>query len=70
MDGQKVRNARKRALLTLRALAEKSGVGYATIARIETNVVKDAHPGTLQKLADALGVDPVELMSEQEVTKK
>ncbi len=46
--------------MTQRELAEKSGVGVATIARIE----KTKHQPTfrtIKRLAVALGVDPSEL---------
>jgi transcriptional regulator with XRE-family HTH domain len=44
----------------LRELEEKSGVSYNTIWRIEDNR-QGAHPRTLRKLAEALGVEPAEL---------
>lgn len=67
MDGDKVRAARKRAALTLRELAVVAGVHYVTLNRIERGKVKgDVYPSTLRKLADALGVKPAELMSEED----
>ena len=56
---------RERRGLTQWGLAEKSGVGYATIARLEI------YPGnprltTLYRLAEALGVDPRDLLPERE----
>jgi transcriptional regulator with XRE-family HTH domain len=44
----------------LRELEEKSGVSYNTIWRIEAGR-QGAHPRTLRKLAEALGVEPAEL---------
>jgi len=41
---------------TLQDLAEKSGVHYTTIARIETKREYKPHPTTIRKLAKALGV--------------
>src|SRR5829696_6403846 len=38
--GDKLREARKRALLTQQELADKSGVGVTTIVRIERNQVE------------------------------
>ncbi len=58
--GDKLRETRKRALLTQQELAERSGVGVTTIIRIERNQV-EPHARTIRKLADALGIDPKEL---------
>jgi transcriptional regulator with XRE-family HTH domain len=43
-------------------LAEKSGVGYASIARIETGR-QDPTVGMLTRLAEALGVDVVDFFT-------
>lgn len=64
MDGDKLKAARKRAAMSMRDLADASGVTLLTIHRIETGKVKDAFPSTLRKLAEALDVKPAELMSE------
>ena len=61
--GDKVRELRKRALLTQQQLAEKSGVGANTIVRIERNQV-EPHGRTIRKLADALGVEPADLLED------
>jgi transcriptional regulator with XRE-family HTH domain len=45
---------------TAAELAEKSGVGYRTVRRVERSLVRP-HPRTLQRLAEALGVEPSEL---------
>ena len=60
--GRKLRDVRKRALLTQEQLAERSGVGVTTIVRIEGNLV-EPQGRTIRKLADALGVEPSELVS-------
>lgn len=55
-----LKELRESKFLTQRELAEKSGVGVATIARIE----KSKHQPTfrtIKRLAAALGVDPSEL---------
>jgi transcriptional regulator with XRE-family HTH domain len=52
---------RARRGLTQQALAAKSGVGYASIARIETGE-QDPTIGMLERLAEALGVDAVALL--------
>ena len=59
--GDKLRDLRKRALLTQPELAEKSGLGITTIVRIERNQV-EPQGRTIRKLAEALDVDPSELV--------
>ncbi len=61
--GDKVRETRKRKLLTQEQLAEKAGVGVNTIIRIERNQV-EPHGRTIRKLAAALGVTPSELIED------
>jgi transcriptional regulator with XRE-family HTH domain len=41
----------------------RSGVSYNTIWRLE-DVQQGAHPRTIRKLAEALGVQPSELLKE------
>jgi transcriptional regulator with XRE-family HTH domain len=59
--GEKLRKTRKRKLLTQEQLAERSGVGIATIVRIERNQV-EPRGSTIRKLAEALEVEPEELV--------
>ena len=59
--GDKLRETRKHALLTQQQLAAKSGVGVITIIRIERNQV-EPQARTIRKLAEALGVEPHELL--------
>ena len=47
----------EKAVLSQRDLAEKSGISYATVCRIETSQQKP-HFKTIRKLAKALGVAP------------
>jgi transcriptional regulator with XRE-family HTH domain len=47
--------------LTVRELAEMSGVSYDTITKVE-NGHREARPATIRKLARALGVQPGELI--------
>ena len=63
--GEKLRETRKRKLLTQQQLAERSGVGIATNIRIERNQV-EPRGSTIRKLAEALGVDPHELVKPEE----
>lgn len=58
----RLRWARERKLLTIRALAAASGVSPNTIFRIEHG--KPAELRTIRKLAGALEVEPAELMEE------
>jgi transcriptional regulator with XRE-family HTH domain len=58
---QKLRELRRRRVLTLRELEEESGVSYNTIWRIE-NGYREARPSTIRKLAAALGAKPEELV--------
>ena len=61
VDGDRLRRLRAENALTLRALAEISGVSYDTINKLELGR-RPAHASTIRKLADALGVEPRELM--------
>jgi transcriptional regulator with XRE-family HTH domain len=63
--GERLRDLRKRALMSQRELAKRSGVGVTTIVRIERNQV-EPHGSTIRKLAEALGVDPYELVKPEE----
>ena len=59
--GDRLRDLRKRRLLTQEQLAERSGVGIATIVRVERNQV-EPRGSTIRKLAQALSVEPEELV--------
>ncbi len=59
--GDRLRDLRKRRLLTQEQLAARSGVGVATIIRIERNQV-EPRGSTIRKLAETLGVEPEELV--------
>ncbi len=61
VDGQKLRTLRVEKALSLRALGERSGVTFATINNLE-NENRPARLATIRKLAEALGVEPKELM--------
>jgi transcriptional regulator with XRE-family HTH domain len=63
--GKRLRDLRKRALMSQRELAKRSGVGVTTIVRIERNQV-EPHGSTIRKLAEALGVDPYELVKPED----
>ncbi|MHB8618713.1 MAG: helix-turn-helix domain-containing protein [Chloroflexota bacterium] len=56
-----LRNAK---VLSQRELADRSGVSQTTIVKIESGE-RHPHPGTLRKLAAALGVDVEKLVPQQ-----
>ena len=58
---ERLKELRQDRVLSLRELEEKSGVSYNTIWRLEDGR-QGAHPRTIRKLANALGVDPRELV--------
>ena len=60
---ERLKELRKERVLSLRELEERSGVSYNTIWRIEDGR-QGAHPRTVRKLAEALGVEPSELLAE------
>ena len=61
VDVAKLRELRRRRVLTLEELAKKAGVGRNTIWRLEHSVM-GAQPRTIRKLAKALDVEPEELV--------
>ncbi len=62
--GAQVKRAREQALLTQEELAERAGIGTATLNRIEKDRV-EPHFRTIRKIAKALGVDAKELIPEE-----
>jgi transcriptional regulator with XRE-family HTH domain len=60
---ERLKELRRERVLSLRELQERSGVSYNTIWRLEDGR-QGAHPRTVRKLADALGVQPSELIKE------
>jgi transcriptional regulator with XRE-family HTH domain len=61
VDAMRLRKLRERKALSLRELSALSGVNYNSIWRIETGRT-GAKPRTVRRLAEALGVEPHELM--------
>ncbi len=62
--GEKLRKARKQALLTQGELGSASGVASSTINRTECGKGVP-HPHTLRRLAAALGIPPTDLVSDE-----
>jgi transcriptional regulator with XRE-family HTH domain len=60
VDGERLRTLRVEKALSLRALGERSGVGVATTKKNEKQNTQ------ARKLAEALGVEPKELMKGEE----
>jgi transcriptional regulator with XRE-family HTH domain len=64
VDGRELRRLRRRKVLSMRELEERSGISYNTVWRLETGRT-GAQPKTIRKLAEALGVDPARLVKEE-----
>ncbi len=61
VDGERIRQLRQERALSLRELGEMTGVAFDTINKLELGK-RQAQPRTIRKLAEALGVEPKELM--------
>lgn len=64
VDVQKLKKLRRRKVLSMRELEALSGVSYNTIWRLESGRTAEARPRSIRALADALGVEPYELLKE------
>ncbi|WP_329051194.1 helix-turn-helix domain-containing protein [Amycolatopsis sp. NBC_01488] len=60
--GHRIRLAREQSKLTLRQLAGEVGVDHGYIAHLEKGSKKNPSAELLQKIAEALHVDPSELL--------
>ena len=58
---ERLKELRRERVLSLRELEERSDVSYNTIWRLEDGR-QGAHPKTIRKLAEALGVEPRQLI--------
>ena len=65
VDVTKLMALRQESVLSQRKLARMAGLTQMTVWRIE-NGYRDARPGTIRKLAGALGVEPKELVKRRE----
>ena len=61
IDGARLRGLRRGRALSQRDVSRMTGIAFDTISRLETGKQR-AQPRTIRKLADALGVEPRELM--------
>jgi transcriptional regulator with XRE-family HTH domain len=64
VDGQKVREAREKAFLSKRELAERAGLNRSTVGRIEGGIT-EVYPRTIRKIAEALSVNPASLTPQE-----
>ena len=64
---KRLRRLRLERAMTQRELCERSGVTQVTIVRAERG--EDTRPSTLRKLAQALGVEPRELLGPEDESK-
>jgi transcriptional regulator with XRE-family HTH domain len=62
IDGAKLKSARERRFLSREELAEKVGSHRDHIGRLERGDVVNPRMSTIRNLAEALGVDPAELV--------
>ena len=60
--GERLKDLRIRRALTQEELAEAAGIGKNTVNRLERDLT-EPRPPTLRKLAQALEVDPAELVA-------
>jgi transcriptional regulator with XRE-family HTH domain len=65
VDGARLRRVRRAHALSQRDLSRMTGIAFDTISHLETGKQR-AQPRTIRRLADALGVEPRELMKEEE----
>jgi XRE family transcriptional regulator, regulator of sulfur utilization len=61
--GQNLRRLRERKALRQEDLAELAGIGKNTVNRLEKNRT-EPHMTTIRKLAEALDVEPAELLED------
>ena len=62
IDGAKLKSLREHRFLTREELAEKVGSHRDHVGRLERGEVANPRMRTIKKLAEALGVDPSELV--------
>ena len=63
VDGSRLRRIRRERALSQRELSRMTGIAFDTISRLETGKQR-AQPRTIRKLAEALSVEPRELIKE------
>jgi len=63
-DAQKLQDARLAKFWSRDELATESGIHRDHIGRLERGYEGESRPPTIRKLAEALGVDPNELLAD------
>ena len=66
IDGAKLRRLRTHRFISREELAEITGLHRDHIGRLEREDVEDSRLPTIRKLAEALGIDPHELVKSGE----
>jgi transcriptional regulator with XRE-family HTH domain len=66
VDGAKIRELRLRAGLSQEQLARRSYVAHQTIHRLEGGKTPTARELTLLSLANALGIEPTDLLAAEQ----
>ena len=61
VDGERLRQLRREQALSQRDLSAITSIAHDSISQLETGK-REAQPRTIRKLAEALGVEPRELM--------
>jgi DNA-binding XRE family transcriptional regulator len=64
VDVEKLTRLREDKVLSQRELARMAGLAQGTVWRLE-NGFSEAHPSTIRKLGEALGVEPRELVRKE-----
>jgi transcriptional regulator with XRE-family HTH domain len=64
IGGAKLKSLREQRFLTREELADKVGSHRDHIGRLERDEIDNPRMTTIRKLADALGVDPAELVED------
>jgi len=65
VNGGRLREIRRKQMLSLRELANVTGMSHDGIQKLEAGR-RQAQPRTVRKLAEALGVEPEELVKMEE----
>jgi transcriptional regulator with XRE-family HTH domain len=65
VDGLKLQRLREEQVLSQRDLARMAGLTHQTVWRFE-NGSTNAHPQTIRKIAEALGMEPKELVKKED----
>lgn len=67
IDGEKLRRLRLERFLDVGEVAEAAGLSPASVTRLEQGRWPGgSKPSTVRKLGEALGVDPTELLAEED----